>query len=176
MSTPVVISDRGDGVAERANAILKTRFITGASKGLGRQWTISALERGDRVAVAARNVDLLGELASEYGRAVLPIALDVRDREAAFAAVAQAREHFGRLDVVVNNAGYAHFGNVEEFERAPPCRDGCCDGEPIWRSRSDARRDPAGRGFGESSAPITAGRGDAQHACQRVRIATRCLA
>src|SRR5262245_24520237 len=90
MSTPVVIPDQGDGVAERANAGPKTWFITGASKGLGRQWTIAALERGDRVAVAARSVDLLEELASEYGRAVLPIALDVRDREAAFAAVAQA--------------------------------------------------------------------------------------
>jgi NAD(P)-dependent dehydrogenase (short-subunit alcohol dehydrogenase family) len=102
-------------VAEGAKAGCKTWFITGASKGLGRQWTIAALERGDRVAVAARNVDLLEELASEYGRAVLPVALDVRDREAAFAAVAQAREHFGRIDVVVNNAGSAHFGHVEEF-------------------------------------------------------------
>lgn len=90
-------------------------FITGASRGLGRQWAIAALERGDRVAVAARDTDALAGLAAAYGEAVLPIRLDVTDREACFAAVRAAQEHFGRLDIVVNNAGSGQYGFVEEL-------------------------------------------------------------
>jgi NAD(P)-dependent dehydrogenase (short-subunit alcohol dehydrogenase family) len=93
----------------------KTWFITGTSRGFGREWTIAALERGDNVAATARNLSSLDDLASIYGRALLPIQLDVNDREAAFAAVRQAHERFGRLDVVVNNAGYGQFGFVEEL-------------------------------------------------------------
>ena len=93
----------------------KTWFITGASKGFGREWTEAALERGDRVAATARKVETLDDLVARYGDALLPITLDVTDREADFAAVKQAAEHFGRLDVVVNNAGYGHFGMIEEL-------------------------------------------------------------
>ena len=93
----------------------KTWFITGTSRGFGREWTIAALERGDRVAATARNTDSLDDLVEKYGDAILPIRLDVTDRDADFAAVRQAHEHFGRLDVVVNNAGYGHFGFVEEL-------------------------------------------------------------
>ena len=57
----------------------------------------------------------LDDLVTKYGDAILPIKLDVTDREAAFAAVRQAHERFGRLDVVVNNAGYGQFGMVEEI-------------------------------------------------------------
>src|SRR5688572_12089766 len=96
----------------------KTWFITGASRGFGREWSIAALERGDRVAATARDTSALDDLVSTYGDAILPIALDVNDRDADFAAVAQAHEHFGRLDVVVNNAGYGHFGFVEELTEA----------------------------------------------------------
>jgi NAD(P)-dependent dehydrogenase (short-subunit alcohol dehydrogenase family) len=92
-----------------------TWFITGASSGLGREWAGAALERGDRVAAAARSVDRLDELAQRYGDAVLPIGLDVTDRPAVFAAVARANQHFGRLDVVVNCAGAGHYGAVEEL-------------------------------------------------------------
>lgn len=92
----------------------KVWFITGTSRGFGRQWAIAALERGDKVAATARNVATLDDLAAEYGAAVLPLQLDVTDREANFAAVKQAHDHFGRLDIVVNNAGYGHFGFVEE--------------------------------------------------------------
>lgn len=96
----------------------KTWFITGASRGLGHEWAIAALERGDRVAAAARSVSGCEELAVRYGDAVLPIALDVKDRCAAFAAVARAHEQFGRLDVVVNCAGGGHYGAVEELTEA----------------------------------------------------------
>jgi NAD(P)-dependent dehydrogenase (short-subunit alcohol dehydrogenase family) len=97
---------------------VKTWFITGASSGLGREWASAALERGDRVAAAARRLDLLEELAAEHGEAVLPVELDVKDRAAAFAAVQRANEHFGRLDVIVNGAGHGHYGSVEELSEA----------------------------------------------------------
>lgn len=92
----------------------KVWFITGTSRGFGREWTIAALDRGDRVAATARNIDSLTALVEQYGDAVLPIELDVTDRAAATAAVGRARDHFGRLDVVINNAGYGHFGFIEE--------------------------------------------------------------
>ncbi len=97
---------------------MKTWFITGTSRGFGREWAIAALDRGDKVAATARDLATLDDLAGKYGDAILPIKLDVTDREAAFAAVRQAHERFGRLDVVVNNAGYGHFGMVEEITEA----------------------------------------------------------
>ncbi len=93
----------------------KIWFITGASRGFGREWTIAALERGDKVAATARDVSTLDDLTAKFGDALLPLKLDVTDRGADFAAVAQAHEHFGRLDIVVNNAGYGQFGMVEEL-------------------------------------------------------------
>lgn len=93
----------------------KTWFITGASRGFGREWSIAALERGDRVAATARDTATLDDLVERFGDAVLPIELDVTDRDADVAAVQRAHDHFGRLDVVVNNAGYGHFGFVEEL-------------------------------------------------------------
>ena len=93
---------------------MKTWFITGASRGLGREWVKAALQRGDNVAAAARRTETLAELVEEFGDRLLPVTLDVNDREAAFAAVQAAHAHFGRLDVVVNNAGYGLFGMIEE--------------------------------------------------------------
>jgi NAD(P)-dependent dehydrogenase (short-subunit alcohol dehydrogenase family) len=93
----------------------KVWFITGTSRGFGREWVIAALERGDRVAATARDTATLADLAEKFGDALLPIALDVTDRDADFAAVKQAHDHFGRLDIVVNNAGYGQFGFVEEL-------------------------------------------------------------
>ncbi|MFC4947995.1 SDR family oxidoreductase [Pseudonocardia sp. GCM10023141] len=96
----------------------KTWFITGASRGFGREWTIAALERGDTVAATARDTATLADLQERFGESLLALQLDVTDRDAAFAAVAAAHERFGRLDVVVNNAGYGHFGMVEEISEA----------------------------------------------------------
>jgi NAD(P)-dependent dehydrogenase (short-subunit alcohol dehydrogenase family) len=93
----------------------KVWFITGTSRGFGREWAIAALDRGDRVAATARNTDSLAELVQKYGDAILPISLDVTDKAAATAAVAHAHDHFGRLDIVINNAGFGHFGFIEEI-------------------------------------------------------------
>jgi NAD(P)-dependent dehydrogenase (short-subunit alcohol dehydrogenase family) len=93
----------------------KIWFITGTSRGFGREWAIAALERGDWVVATARDVHSLDDLVAAHGEAVLPLSLDVTDRAAVFAAVAQGHEQFGRLDVVVNNAGYGQFGMVEEL-------------------------------------------------------------
>jgi NAD(P)-dependent dehydrogenase (short-subunit alcohol dehydrogenase family) len=92
----------------------KVWFITGCSKGFGRIWAEAALERGDKVAATARDASTLEPLVEKYGDSVLALALDVQDMEADFAAVKEAHEKFGRLDVVVNNAGYGLFGTIEE--------------------------------------------------------------
>jgi NAD(P)-dependent dehydrogenase (short-subunit alcohol dehydrogenase family) len=96
----------------------KIWFITGASRGFGRVWTEAALKRGDRVAATARNPETLAELVSAYGDTVLALPLEVTDRDAVFAAVGQAHRHFGRLDVVLSNAGYGYMGAIEELEPA----------------------------------------------------------
>lgn len=94
---------------------MKTWFITGASRGFGREWTIAALERGDRVAATVRDPASLDDLVQRFGDAILPLRLDVTDRAAVFDAVAAAHDRFGRLDVIVNNAGYGQFGMIEEI-------------------------------------------------------------
>jgi NAD(P)-dependent dehydrogenase (short-subunit alcohol dehydrogenase family) len=93
----------------------RTWFITGTSRGFGRAWAEAALERGDRVAATARDASSLDELVATYGDKVLALTLDVTDRTAVLAALAQAYEKFGRLDVIVNNAGYGQFGMIEEI-------------------------------------------------------------
>jgi NAD(P)-dependent dehydrogenase (short-subunit alcohol dehydrogenase family) len=96
----------------------KTWFITGTSKGFGREWAIAALERGDRVAATARDAKSVEDLTERFGDAVLPLALDVTDRAQAFETVERADAHFGGIDVVVNNAGFGQFGFVEELSEA----------------------------------------------------------
>lgn len=96
----------------------KTWFITGSSKGFGREWATAALERGDNVAATARDTSTLDDLVATFGDRLLPQRLDVTDRAAAFAAVRAAHDHFGALDIVVNNAGYGQFGMVEELTEA----------------------------------------------------------
>jgi NAD(P)-dependent dehydrogenase (short-subunit alcohol dehydrogenase family) len=96
----------------------KVWFITGTSRGFGRVWAQAALARGDRVAATAREVKTLAPLVERYGDLVAPLALDVTDKAAASAAIAFAHERFGRLDVVVNNAGYGLFGTIEEVSES----------------------------------------------------------
>src|SRR5436190_2320920 len=96
----------------------RTWFITGASRGFGRSFAQAALGAGDRVAVTARDITSLDALAADYGDAILPIELDVTDHDAAFRAVRHAHNHFERLDVVVNNAGYGVSGAIEELSEA----------------------------------------------------------
>jgi NADP-dependent 3-hydroxy acid dehydrogenase YdfG len=96
----------------------KVWFITGASRGFGRVWAEGALERGDKVVATARSVESLSGLAEKYGDAVLPLALDVTKREQVEAVIPKAHAQFGRLDVVINNAGDALLGAAEEAAEA----------------------------------------------------------
>lgn len=89
-------------------------FITGASRGFGREWTLGVLRRGGRVAACARDTAPIEEIRDEFGDAVLPLTLDVTDRAAVATAIAATVERFGQIDVVVNNAGYGQYGFVEE--------------------------------------------------------------
>ncbi|SDJ00758.1 SDR family NAD(P)-dependent oxidoreductase [Nonomuraea jiangxiensis] len=89
-------------------------FITGASRGLGRAFTEAALQAGDRVVGAARNVEPLADLAQRHPGDLVRLPLDVTDRAAVFAAAEQAAAAFGRLDIVVNNAGAMLLGMLEE--------------------------------------------------------------
>src|SRR5947207_7269028 len=92
----------------------KVWFVTGSSRGLGRALVEVALEAGDRVVATGRNPGRLRDLVDKFGDAVLPLRLDVTDYDAAARAVAQAEEAFGRIDVVINNAGYADLGSFED--------------------------------------------------------------
>ena len=92
----------------------KIWFITGASRGFGHLWAEAALKRGDKVAATARDTKSLTDLVSQYGDRVLPLQVDVTDDKQVTAAVEQAHKHFGRLDVVLSNAGYGVLGAVEE--------------------------------------------------------------
>lgn len=92
----------------------KTIFITGASRGFGKLWAAAFLKRGDKVVATARDLSSLDDLVNQYGDNILPLQLDVNDRAADFAAVAKAKQHFGSIDVLINNAGYGLFGSIEE--------------------------------------------------------------
>ncbi|NCD71740.1 SDR family NAD(P)-dependent oxidoreductase [Mucilaginibacter agri] len=92
----------------------KVWFITGASRGFGRVWTEAALERGDKVAATARNLASIAELGEKYGDNVLTLELDVTNTEQVKTSVQQAFDHFGKLDIVLNNAGYSLVGTIEE--------------------------------------------------------------
>lgn len=96
----------------------KVWFITGASRGLGRIWAEAALSRGDKVAATARTPESIAELKERFGDAVLPLTLDVTDSRQVKQVVQQAHAHFGRLDVVLNNAGYTLVGTTEEADES----------------------------------------------------------
>lgn len=90
-------------------------FITGASSGLGYEFTKKALESGEKVVGVARNIEKLNELKCQFEGMLLPLSLDVTDRSAVSTTVETAIKHFGRLDIVINNAGNMVMGMIEEF-------------------------------------------------------------
>jgi NAD(P)-dependent dehydrogenase (short-subunit alcohol dehydrogenase family) len=92
----------------------KVWFITGASKGLGRAFAEYALENGIKVAATARDTSKFSELTKKYGDKIFAQTLDVTDRENIRAAVKTANDHFGQIDVLINNAGFDVVGPVEE--------------------------------------------------------------
>ncbi len=92
----------------------KVWFITGTSRGFGRVWADAALKRGDKVAATARNLESIADLKDKYGTNVLTLELDVTKPDQVNTAVIQAHAHFGRLDIVLNNAGYSLVGTIEE--------------------------------------------------------------
>jgi NAD(P)-dependent dehydrogenase (short-subunit alcohol dehydrogenase family) len=101
-------------ISKKSSPAPKVFFITGASRGFGKLWAEAFLKRGDRVAATARDIDHLNYLVEKYGNSVFPIKLDVNSREESFESVRQAEDHFGRIDVLINNAGYGLFGAIEE--------------------------------------------------------------
>jgi NAD(P)-dependent dehydrogenase (short-subunit alcohol dehydrogenase family) len=96
----------------------KVFLVTGSSRGLGRQIAEAVLAAGHQLVATARRPAAVADLAGRYGDRVLPVPLDVTDPEAAAAAVRAGVEAFGRLDVVVNNAGYANLAAVEDITLA----------------------------------------------------------
>ncbi|MVM34803.1 SDR family NAD(P)-dependent oxidoreductase [Spirosoma sp. HMF4905] len=93
----------------------KVWFITGSSRGLGRSLTEAVLAKGDQVAATARNPDQLNDLIEKYPDQLYPIRLDVTANDQIIAAVTDAVTHFGRIDVLVNNAGFGIIGAAEAF-------------------------------------------------------------
>jgi len=93
----------------------KIWFITGSSRGLGRSLTEAVLAAGDKVAATARNPQQLDELRTKYPNDLYPIKLDVTDHDQVVTAVADAVQHFGRIDVLVNNAGFGITGAAEAY-------------------------------------------------------------
>ena len=92
----------------------KVWFITGTSRGFGRIWAEAALKRGDQVTATVRKLEDIADLKQRFGDLVLPLQLDVTDHDGVSQVVNQAFEHFGRLDVLVNNAGYSLIATAEE--------------------------------------------------------------
>src|ERR1700735_5181795 len=100
---------------ERRISMSKVWLITGSGNGLGRDIAEAALAAGDSVVAGGRRTEELAPLVAQYGERVKPVKLEVRDEAAAKAAVQLAVDTFGRLDVLVNNAGYGQFSPFEQM-------------------------------------------------------------
>jgi NAD(P)-dependent dehydrogenase (short-subunit alcohol dehydrogenase family) len=110
----VIVSSNAEEDIAMAKA--KVWLITGSGNGLGREIAEAALAAGDNVVAGARRTEELAPLVAQYGgRGVKPVTLEVRDEAAAKAAVQLAVDTFGRLDVLVNNAGYGQFAPFEQM-------------------------------------------------------------
>src|SRR5690606_28202977 len=90
-------------------------FITGASKGLGLILAKKLLKKGYHVVAATRNPESLMEEIGGESEVFLPLAVDITDNQNVKNAIEKSLAHFGRIDVVVNNAGYAQIGTLEEL-------------------------------------------------------------
>lgn len=93
----------------------KVWFITGSARGLGRALTEAVLAKGEKVAATARQPQQLDDLVAKYPDQILPLSLDVTNKNEIVSAVEQAVDHFGRIDVLVNNAGFGIIGAAEAF-------------------------------------------------------------
>ncbi len=93
---------------------MKTWLITGCSAGLGKSLAKAVFKKGDRAVVTARKAETLSEFAEEFPETALVLALDVTDEKAVTDTVKKAKEKFGSIDVLVNNAGYGYRAAVEE--------------------------------------------------------------
>lgn len=116
-ATPFRPADPAQDAAPAPGDDARVWFVTGAGRGLGRAFAEAAVARGDRVVGTVRRAGALDDLVSRHPGAVVELRLDVRDRDAVRRAVDRAAEAYGRLDVVVNNAGYGIVGAVEEWSR-----------------------------------------------------------
>ena len=96
----------------------KVWFVTGCSKGLGHALVKKLLEEGYPVAAASRDAQTLVNVFGSEGDGFLPLSLNIKDEDAVKAALDQTRKKFGRIDVVVNNAGYTHLATIEEMSDA----------------------------------------------------------
>lgn len=96
----------------------KVWFITGCSTGFGRNIAMEALQQGNKVAVTSRNTDDVKDIVAQYPDTTVAIKLDVTNAKQVTTAVELAIEKFGRIDVLVNNAGIGYFGAIEESEEA----------------------------------------------------------
>ncbi|MDN5284700.1 MAG: 3-oxoacyl-(acyl-carrier-protein) reductase [Mucilaginibacter sp.] len=99
----------------------KIWFITGSSRGLGRSLTEAVLAKGDKVAATARNPEQLKDLADKYPDQLYPVQLDVTNKDQIVSAVENTIKHFGRIDVLVNNAGFGIIGAAEAFTDGQVC-------------------------------------------------------
>ncbi len=93
----------------------KIWFITGSSRGLGRSLTEAVLAKGDKVAATARKPEQLNDLVAKYPELIYPIQLDVTDYGQIQSAVEQTIKRFGKIDVLVNNAGFGITGAAEAY-------------------------------------------------------------
>src|SRR5699024_4671147 len=100
----------------RKGAIMATWLITGCSTGLGRALAEEVLKAGHRAVITARDSDALADLAEAYPETALSLPLDVRYADQIHSVVDGATDHFGSIDVLVNNAGYGYRAAVEEGE------------------------------------------------------------
>src|ERR1700739_2760583 len=108
----------GSLTSKEAELMPQVFFLTGSSRGLGRQIAEAALAAGHQLVATARQPDSLADLVDRYGTQILPVALDVTDPAGAAMAVATGTKAFGHLDVVINNAGYANLAAVEDITLA----------------------------------------------------------